>query len=250
MNPVVETSRIASLKQSIARHPVPSFLLMLYPISWILFLPALLGTAGFGVIPFAVPAQVSILLATMFGLTAVAFLVTRIADGREGTRALRGHYYRFRTNPLWYFFAVLAAPILLLAAGLVVHGTGVFSPVARNAAQIPATYLFNLVLIAVLISVFEEGAWMGFMTARLQRRFGALLASVMVAPCFGFIHFPLFFITDGLISNSRPQGVHVVEYAFYLLLLFSVPVRIVVTWVFNSTGGSLPIVALLHASVD
>jgi hypothetical protein len=32
--------------------------------------------------------------------------------------------------------------------------------------------------------------------------------------------------------------------------LFSVPVRIVITWAFNSTRGSLPVVALLHASID
>lgn len=36
----------------------------------------------------------------------------------------------------------------------------------------------------------------------------------------------------------------------YLLVLFSVPVRLILTWVFNSTGGSLPLVALLHASFD
>ena len=33
-------------------------------------------------------------------------------------------------------------------------------------------------------------------------------------------------------------------------MLFAVPVRVVLTWVFNSTGGSLPLVAVLHASFD
>ena len=71
-----------------------------------------------------------------------------------------------------------------------------------------------------------------------------------MAPLFGLVHFPLFFITGGLIDNGRPEGAQVFEYAFYLLILFSVPVRILVTWVYNSTGGSLPVVALLHASID
>jgi len=75
-------------------------------------------------------------------------------------------------------------------------------------------------------------------------------ASVVVAPLFGFIHFPLFFVTGGLIDNARPVGVHVIEYAFYLLVFFSVPVRILMTWVYNSTRGSIPVVALLHASID
>ena len=71
-----------------------------------------------------------------------------------------------------------------------------------------------------------------------------------MAPLFGLVHLPLFFITGGLIDNGPPEGAQIFEYAFYLLILCSVPVRILVTWVYNSTGGSLPVVALLHASID
>jgi len=187
---------------------------------------------------------------TIFGLTGVAFVVTRIADGKDGTRRLRRLYYQFKAAPQWYVLALLGAPLLLLCMGLAIHGTSTFTPIAHNAAQIPTAYLVNVVLIAILISVWEEGAWLAFVTARLQPRLGPMWASVVVAPLFGFIHFPLFFVTGGLIDNARPQGVHVIEYAFYLLVFFSVPVRILMTWVYNSTRGSLPVVALLHASID
>lgn len=240
----------SQIRQSIATHPVAAFLVILYPVSWILFLPDLLGKSGFGVLFVDIPAQVGILLVTIFGLTGVAFLVTRTVDGQTGTRALRRHYYKFRTGPQWYLLALVGAPILLLLTGFATHGPGVFTPIARHATGIPTTYLLNVVLIAILISVWEEGAWMAFMTERLQRRWGPVRASIIVAPFFGLVHFPLFFVTSGLIDNARPQGGQVLEYAFYLLVLFSVPVRILITWVFNSTGGSLPVVALLHASID
>lgn len=239
----------SSLKRSIASHPVAAFLVILYPLSWILFLPAVLGKSGLGVIPVDIPAQVGILLVTILGLTGVAFLVTQVADGKAGTRALRSHYFRFRVGPQWYFLALFGAPILLLLIGLVLRGGNAFIPVRGHAAEIPASYLLNVVLIAILISVWEEGGWMAFVTARLQRRWGPVLASAATAPLFGFVHFPLFLVAGGL-TEGRPQGLHILEFAFYLLVLFSVPVRIVITWVFNSTGGSLPVVALLHASVD
>ncbi len=245
-----ETGLTSRIKRRIANHPIAAFLIILYPVSWVLFLPDLLGKSGFGVIPVDIPAQVGILLVTIFGLTSVAFLVTRIADGKAGTRTLRRHYYRFRAAPQWYLLAIFGSPLVLLLAGLALHGGSVLSPFGHNAAQIPATYLLNVVLIAILISVWEEGGWMAFMTARLQKRLGSVWASVVVAPFFGFVHFPLFLVTGGLIDNARPQGAHVIEYAFYLLILFSVPVRILITWVFNSTGGSLPVVGLLHASID
>jgi membrane protease YdiL (CAAX protease family) len=238
------------MRQRIAHHPVTAFLIILYPVSWVLFLPSLLGKPGFGLIPVDIPAQVGILLVPIFGLTGAAFLVTRIADGKLGTKALRQHYYQFRAGPQWYLLALFGAPVLLLLAGLATSGTGVLGPIGRKLVQIPPTYLLNLVLIALLISVWEEGGWMAFMTARVQRRWGPVAASVVVAPCFGFVHFPLFFVTSGLIDNARPLGGQVVEYAFYLLVFSSVPVRLLVTWVFNSTNGSLPVVALLHASID
>src|SRR5712691_11249367 len=212
--------------------------------------PARPAREGFGVIGVDIPAQVGILLVTIFGLTGVAFVVTRIADGKDGTRRLRRLYYQFKAAPLWYALALLGAPVLLLCMGLAIHGTSTFTLIAHNAAQIPTAYLVNVVLIAILISVWEEGAWLAFVTARLQPRLGPLWASVVVAPLFGFIHFPLFFVTGGLIDNARPLGVHVIEYALYLLVFFSVPVRILMTWVYNSTRGSLPVVALLHASID
>jgi uncharacterized protein len=238
------------MKERIARHPVAAFLLILYPLSWVLFLPSVLGKSGVGLFPVDIPAQVGILLVTIFGLTGAAFLVTRIADGKLGTKELRRHYYQFRAAPQWYLLALLGAPLLLLLTGLVTHGPDVFAPIGRNVAQIPTTYLVNLVLIALLVSVWEEGGWMAFMTARLQRRWGPAVASIVVAPFFGFVHFPLFFIVGGLMDNGRPEGGQVIEYAFYLLVLFSVPVRLLITWVFNSTKGSLPVVALLHASID
>src|SRR6266702_6410505 len=192
MRPIPESSPPARFKRAVHDHPLAAFLLILYPVSWVLFKPA----------------------------------------------------------PPWYVLALLGAPVLLLCMGLAIHGTSAFTPIAHNAAQIPTAYLVNVVLIAILISVWEEGAWLAFVTARLQPRLGPMWASVVVAPLFGFIHFPLFFVTGGLIDNARPQGVHVIEYAFYLLVFFSVPVRILMTWVFNSTRGSLPVVALLHASID
>jgi len=102
----------------------------------------------------------------------------------------------------------------------------------------------------VLISLWEETGWMAFLTARWQKRFGPVMASLMVAPLFGLGHFPLLFLAGGLTDSGRLTAPEVPEYIFYLLVLFAVPVRLILTWVFNSTGGSLPLVALLHASFD
>jgi len=78
-----------------------------------------------------------------------------------------------------------------------------------------------------------------------------LRASLIVAPLFGLYHIPLFFIIGGL--SDSPNHLAIADfpmYAAFLLIVFSGPMRILLTWLYNSTGGSLPIVALFHASIN
>ena len=187
---------------------------------------------------------------SLIALAGGAFLITRIADGKDGVRDLRRRYFTWRTGPQWYLLALFGAPLLLLIGGAVVQGPASLSAFGAKLPQFLPTYLFNLVLIALLISIWEETGWMAFLTARWQKRFGPVFASLMVAPLFGLGHFPLLFISGGITDSGRLAAAEVPEYVFYLLILFSVPVRFIVTWLFNSTGGSLPVVALLHASFD
>jgi membrane protease YdiL (CAAX protease family) len=233
----------------IRRHPIASYLLILYPLSWLFNLPGLLGKSGFGILSVDIPYQIGVLLSTIVGLTGVAFVVTRITDGKAGTRELRGHFYRFRVGPQWYLLALFGAAVLMLLIGVLLNGFSALSPFGKHSPEIFTTYLLNVVLIAVLISLGEEGGWMAFATTRLQRRWGPVLASVAVAPLFGFIHFPLLFISGGVTEGKLTPalfGLGILQ----LLFLNAVPVRLVLTWVYNSTSGSLPVVALLHASFD
>ena len=78
----------STIKATIARHPAGAFLIFFYVTGWIFFLPALLGTSGFGLLAYDLPPQPSILLLTIVGLAGGAFLVTRLADGKDGVREL------------------------------------------------------------------------------------------------------------------------------------------------------------------
>jgi len=233
----------------IAAHPVGAFLLMLYPTEWIIFTPALLGKSGFGLLSLDIPYQVPLLFIVLVGAIGFVFLVTRIADGKAGTRALRRHYYHFRAGPQWYLAAVFGPPLVLFLAGLATHGTSVLGPIAANIAKSPTAFLLMLVINVVVVGVWEEGMWMAFVTDRLQKRVGPVWASLLVAPCFGFVHFPLFFIAYGL-GPAHLTLSQFPLYAFILLIGFSAQVRVLVTWLYNSTGGSLPVAALFHQSMD
>ncbi len=239
------------IRNAIRKHPVTAYLLMLYPLSLLFNVPALLGKEGFGVIPADIPPQLGILPATILGLTGLAFLVTRITDGKAGTRELLRRFYTFRAGPQWYVMALFLAPALLLSVSVFMHGGAALTPLKNHSTAIVTVYLLNLVTVAILISLFEEAGWTAFVTARLQRRWGPLLTCVVVGPLMGLIHLPLFFMSGTLaVGGGRISPQSFVLAFFVLLFGYGIPFRVIMTWAFNSTGGSLPIVALFHSSFD
>src|SRR5204862_7929906 len=114
----------------------------------ILFTPALLVTSCFGLLPYKLPPQPSILLLTLVGLAGGAFLVTRLADGKEGVRELRSRYFTWRTGPQWYLLALFGAPLLLLVGAAVVQGPSALGTFGANLPQFLPNYVVQVVLIA------------------------------------------------------------------------------------------------------
>src|SRR5215212_8607981 len=86
----------------------------------------------------------------------------------------------------------------------------------------------------------EEIGWRGYVLPRLQSRMSALSASFIIAPIWALWHLPLW-LQGGPVHTPTVYAAFVVS-AFALSVLL--------TWVYNSTGGSLLMVVLLHATVN
>jgi membrane protease YdiL (CAAX protease family) len=95
----------------------------------------------------------------------------------------------------------------------------------------------------LLVNLWEEMTWMGFVQARLQAQRGVLFAVVITAVLFTFTlqHLPLF-VQNGLVNVAG-----LVFLAAFIVL--SVPFRALTGWLYNRTG-SLFLVGLLHAAGD
>jgi membrane protease YdiL (CAAX protease family) len=102
-------------------------------------------------------------------------------------------------------------------------------------------YLFNtLVFGTLIIQLWEETAWAGFVQSRLTARHGLLIASFLTALPFAAIHIPLQF--DG--SPTWPQ-----IWMGLLILFAAAPIyRYLLGMHLLDTGGSLLAVAIQHAS--
>jgi membrane protease YdiL (CAAX protease family) len=85
----------------------------------------------------------------------------------------------------------------------------------------------------------EELAWRGFILPKLQLKYGALAASLLITIPESLLHLPYFWNRD--VDFYETVGV-------FWFTAFAVAAVFIYTYVFNKTKGSLLIVTIMHAS--
>ena len=202
------------------------------------FLPA-----GIGAIDLELPGVAPFILLSALSLVAAAFVTTALADGRAGVRALRRRVFRFRVSPGWYLVA------FVLARGGPRHRVrprGVAPLVALPEPGLLVGVALGALVAFALVNWWEEAAWTGFALHRLQGRLGPVRASVattwmQAAPPAPRVH-------RGRRHRRRaaPEAIPFYLAALYIL---PIPVRMTLTWLYNASGRSVPIVGLYHAGL-
>ena len=219
-----------TVRQLIARHPVTAMLVLMFVVAWAFLIPAAL--AGVPLIPFP------LLGAVFLGQLLPAVLVTWSVGRSPEVRKLFGCVFKWRVHPGWYLVALLAIPLAALLGTAAVFGGGALRALFTDSSVILA-YLSSLTILPV-VNIWEETAWMGVVQARLAGYRGSLLAAAVAGPLFGLVHMPL--------ELGQPLGSFLLTMA--ALMLFAIPLRIVLGWMYNVTGGSILIVAIVHATFN
>lgn len=88
----------------------------------------------------------------------------------------------------------------------------------------------------------EEIGWRGFALPRMQKRWNALSASLILGLLWSLWHVPAFFYLE----NYVKMGVGI----FPVFIIGVLTGSIVLTWLYNSTGGSVLLVATWHGVFD
>jgi membrane protease YdiL (CAAX protease family) len=210
------------------------YFVIAFAFTWVLWWLAVLDVRGLISVP--IPAQPL----GAFGPLVAAVILTAQESGRAGLRSLLGRILQWRVSPIWYGVALLG-PILLylVALALEVLLGGQPPSLGSLIGVLPIVVIFAVYMV-FFVALGEEVGWRGYALPALQARYGALISSVILGALWALWHLPLFFNPD----------THYSDLPFVLQLAFQIPVGILFTWVFNSTGGSVLMAILMHAVLN
>ena len=203
----------------IKRYPLASYFILAYAFAWSLVLLT----------------RVSMLFGflALFSPAAAAIIVTAGTDGRAGIRALFQRVAIWQVGLRWYAVALGLPAVLSL--GVVGLSLALGAP-----AEVRFSELSPLTVILFFLVIGEELGWRGYALPRLQARYGALGASLLLGILWAGWHLP----------NQFIPGLEFYSYGFPAFALYVVPMTVLFTWLANQARGSVLLAWLFHGAIN
>jgi len=218
-------------KQRISLFSLVPFLLITFGLAWgiialFIFLPEQM-TGLFGTLSGNHP----LFFLAVYAPAIAAFIIITYTNGFNGLRAFSTRMSLWRCSKGWYAFIFVVIP-LVFYVGSAWKGNLLSEP-------FPFTSLKALVialLLAVIKGPVEELGWRGFALPLLQRRMAPFWAALVLGGIWGFWHAPAF-----LLSGTQQS-----QWSFAAFFVGCIALSVIVTPLFNESGGSILLSAVYH----
>lgn len=234
-NTATPTRSVATTSDQPALRSAIAFFALTLSVSWLAWVPSVL--AEFTTLSLPDALVLPSVVVGGFGPAIAAVILTWRGDGcvRDLLRSILDWRHHLR----WYLFA-LGVPV-----AFVVVATGLYAALGNpltlsvlpgRLTVIPIQFGFML----LLGGGQEELGWRGYALPRLQARYSGTVASLIIGAVWAVWHLPLF-----VVPTSSQYGQAFLPYAI-AVLGFS----LLLTWLYNGTGGSVFVVMCMHATIN
>ncbi len=173
-----------------------------------------------------------------FGPIVGAILASLVDPNERLQDTLRG-LVKFKVSVRWYMISV-SVPII--AYGLSALLTFLLAPTPDFAFNSPINALAIFVTLPFVL-LGEEVGWRGFALQNLQKHTKPLRASILIGLMWTVWHIPAFFVF-GIFETFQEFIL-----AFAGLGILCISLSIILSWVVNSSGGSVFMAVLNHSAI-
>ncbi|QEE14426.1 CPBP family intramembrane glutamic endopeptidase [Promethearchaeum syntrophicum] len=217
------------------KHPIRSYILIVFICSWLFWLLPLLSSANI------VPELGFFGILQIFGAFCPTIIALIFIWKKKSLRSTFKKSLHFRFSFLWYIISIFFFPIIYGIVYLISTITGyhIESEFLSQPEVLPIVFGYILVLGGPL---GEEFGWRALVLPCLMEKRKALQSSFLLGVIWAVWHLPLFFI-EGTIQNSLKSPLYLIGY-----LIMTVLLSIFLTWIFLHTNNSVVASILVHTS--
>ena len=221
------------------KHPLVSYFALAYAFSWSIHVPLALSAHGL----LAVTLPPGLHFAGAYGPALAAVVVTGITLGAPGLRDLLSQMLHWRVGIAWLLVAAFSPAVLFLVSAVIVRAwIGAWLDFGQfgHILEFPTLgWLAGWMVWTLTFGLGEETGWRGFALPRLQRNRSARSATLILGGLWALWHLPQFFYNY--------------ELSLFGVMAFTVSTMsgaLVLTWLYNSTGGSVLVTTLWHGAFN
>jgi len=183
----------------------------------------------------------------VLGPAVSAIFLTCLTGDKQERRDYWSRLISFkRIGPRWCAIIILIAPVysvLAILTGLVIKGNIPAFDTAVGYVTHPLTIIPFAIMRLVYGPLPEELGWRGYALDRLQRKWNALVSSLVLGVIWAVWHTPMFFIRGSLMSEVFPLWSTKFWVAMGPGILAG---AVVMTWIYNNTQRSTLAAILFH----
>jgi uncharacterized protein len=234
---------MTTIRALIKSHPLLSYVALTFAITWGTIL-IVVGVGPGGILatkeqyetlmPFLYPAMLA-------GPSVAGIVLSGILYGRSSFSDLFARMTRWRVGARWYAVALLTAPLVF---------TAVFVPLSLISPEFlprifitsdKASVLLMGIAAGLVAGIFEELGWTGFAIPRMKLRYGVLGTGLFIGVLWAAWHLLQGYWASGVTSGELSQALWLANAVVGTLVGSLVAYRVLMVWVYERTGGSLPV---------
>jgi uncharacterized protein len=232
------SARLGSIDERSSPAVFPwKLFLSAYLFSWLFWFWPIAAALGWVSWSWISSAKVPILMIGAFGPLVASFVLTYREGGAKAALRFAARALRYRIPAGHLCVALLLCPVLAAIATYVYAREG--GPPWAVAVPLGSMPTLFLLLFFLGGSFQEEFGW-AYAIDRMQNKWPALRASIILGIVWAFWHLPLFFI-PGLSQFYMP---------FWSFLLLTVALRVIGVWIYNAADRSILATLLFHTSMN
>ncbi len=180
----------------------------------------------------------------VFGPSIAGVIVIAMTSGKEGMRDMGQRALRWHVGFRWWVIALFFTGLILLFS-IAINTIFLGGNIPSFAFLRQEWYLIPMVFLITMIGgpLGEEFGWRGFALPNLQRKWGPIVASIVIGIVWALWHLPLFFQPDTIHARIGVKFLPV-------YILGEIVLAIIITWVYNKTGSSLLVGGIILHNAD